>query len=329
MINKLQYFLAIALIGISFSCRNAMMDFTPGATGNPGEVLVVLNDNIYYGEIGDSLKAIFHQECPNLPMEEYLFNIVQIPQEKFIDLNKRHRNVIYPIISRDVSVAAITVSPDKHARNQMYVKVAAPNQEEFIKLIDENRKQLIELFKKADRDRWLYYYEKYQIKSIREVMERDHNVSFVIPKSYTLDVNEKNFAWISFESRTASIGILVYHYPFKDTNTFTLDYLIDKRNEILKENVPGPREGSYMTTETIFDTPSYRAITHKGSYTAYIRGLWKVEGDFMGGPFVSYTKADTVRNRVVTVEGFVYNPNQEVRNEIRKLETILYTMEIK
>ncbi|MDD4235049.1 MAG: DUF4837 family protein [Bacteroidales bacterium] len=329
MIKKIYFILTIIIISISFSCKNAMMDLTPGATGNPGEILVVLNDNIYYGEIGDSLKAIFHQECPNLPMEEYLFNLVQIPQEKFIDLNKRHRNVIYPIISRDVSNAAISVSPDKYAKNQMYVKIAAPNQEEFIKLLNENQEILIELFKKADRDRWLFYYNKYQINSIREIIERDHNVSFVIPKSYTLDVNKDNFAWISFESRTASIGILVYHYPFRDTNTFTLDYLINKRNEILKENVPGPREGSYMTTETHFDIPTFKAITHNETYTAYIRGLWKVEGDFMGGPFVSYTKADTARNRIVTVEGFVYNPNQEVRNEIRKLETILYTMEIK
>ena len=321
--------LLIILTASLFSCRNALMDFRPVATGNAGEILVVLNNDIWNTEPGDSLKAIFHQYCPHFPMEEYLFDLVQIPQEQFIELNKRHRNVIYPIISKDVSNAAITITMDKYAKNQMYVKIAAPDQASFIKLLDENRSNLVALFIKADRDRWLFYYEKYQIKGIREAIEEKHHVSFVVPKSYSLDVNTDDFVWISFENHSASIGLIVYHYPFTDTNTFTLDYLIKKRNEVLKANIPGERAGSYMTTETKWDTPTYQAITHKGNYTAYIRGMWKMHGDFMGGPFVSYTKADTIRKQIITVEGFVYNPNQEMRNEIRKLETILYTMEIK
>ena len=319
----------ILILMLSFSCKNSLMNLTPSATGNAGEILVVLNSSIWNAEPGDSLKAIFHEYCSNLPMDEYIFNLVQIPQEDFIELNKHHRNVIYPIISRDVEKAEITVTKDKFAKNQMYVKIAAPSQKAFIELLEENRESLIALFKKADRDRWLFYYEKYQTHTIRDIIEKDHHVSFVVPKGYSLDINNENFAWISFETRTSSTGILVYHYPFTDTNTFSLDYLIDKRNEIFKKNVPGERTGSYMTTETKWDKPSFEIINHKGDYTAFIHGLWKVQGDFMGGPFVSYTKADTIRKRIVTVEGYVYKPNSEVRNEIRKLETVLYSMEIK
>lgn len=124
------------------------------------------------------------------------------------------------------------------------------------------------------------------------------------------------------------MGIFIYTYPFTDTNTFSLDYLLNKRDAFLQKYVPGERQGSYMTTERKYDYPQMAIINQKGNYTAAITGLWRMQGDFMGGPFVSRTMVDTLRNRVVTVEGFVYYPNEEVRNYVRQLETLLSTMEI-
>jgi len=62
-------------------------------------------------------------------------------------------------------------------------------------------------------------------------------------------------------------------------------------------------------------------------YTVEMRGLWKTEGAFLGGPFVSYTTVDTIRNRVVTVDGFVYGGKKTKRNLIRQVEAILTTLE--
>jgi len=54
-----------------------------------------------------------------------------------------------------------------------------------------------------------------------------------------------------------------------------------------------------------------------------------MHGDFMGGPFVSYSKIDEARQRVVCVEGFVYEPNAPVRDKIRNIEGIIYTYSLK
>ena len=43
------------------------------------------------------------------------------------------------------------------------------------------------------------------------------------------------------------------------------------------------------------------------------RGLWKMEHDAMGGPFVSHSRVDTLNNRVVVAEGFVYAPEKMKR----------------
>ena len=54
--------------------------------------------------------------------------------------------------------------------------------------------------------------------------------------------------------------------------------------------------------------------------------MWKVVNDFMGGPFISYTFVDPEHERVITLDGYVYNPNGLKRNFVRQLEAIFNTL---
>ena len=72
----------------------------------------------------------------------------------------------------------------------------------------------------------------------------------------------------------------------------------------------------------------YEAITLNGKYCGAMRGLWRVEGDMMGGPFVSLARLDEQNNRVIVAEGFVYAPETEKRNYIRRIEAALYTLRL-
>ena len=71
-----------------------------------------------------------------------------------------------------------------------------------------------------------------------------------------------------------------------------------------------------------------RPISVMGRYVLEARGFWKMENDMMGGPFVSHSSVDTVNNRVVVVEGFVYAPEKMKRTMIRRLEAALYTLRL-
>ncbi len=46
-----------------------------------------------------------------------------------------------------------------------------------------------------------------------------------------------------------------------------------------------------MKTEQRFEL-SYEPITYRGEYRGVLRGLWRMEGDKMGGPFVSHALLD-------------------------------------
>ncbi|HOY39390.1 MAG TPA: DUF4837 family protein [Bacteroidales bacterium] len=322
------YIIVVTIATVIAGCTGNYKNFKHGATGTPGEILLVTSDEYWKTEVGDSLRAVFLAYCPSTPMEEYLFNLVQIPKEKFIELNQRHRNILFTAVSPDFSKAELKVKNDPYAIGQIMVSLSAPSIPELVKLISDNRNLLVDIYKKADSERWLSSFEKYKVQPVIDQLTKLYHVKMVIPKSYSLDVKKDDFAWISYETRKYTMGIFIYTYPFTDTNTFSLDYLLNKRDAFLQKYVPGERKGSYMTTERKYDYPQMAIINQKGNYTAAITGLWRMQGDFMGGPFVSRTMVDTLRNRVVTVEGFVYYPNEEVRNYVRQLETLLSTMEI-
>ncbi len=59
-----------------------------------------------------------------------------------------------------------------------------------------------------------------------------------------------------------------------------------------------------------------------------MRGLWKMQGDMMGGPFVSHIRLDEANNRVVVAEAFVYAPETSKRNYIRRMEASLFTLRL-
>jgi hypothetical protein len=58
------------------------------------------------------------------------------------------------------------------------------------------------------------------------------------------------------------------------------------------------------------------------------RGLWRMKNDFMGGPFVSISVLDETRNRVVTIDAFVYAPGKDKRNLMWELEAVLESLKL-
>ena len=74
--------------------------------------------------------------------------------------------------------------------------------------------------------------------------------------------------------------------------------------------------------------PTVKTLRVGGRTIVEMRGLWQMEGDIMGGPFVSHTIVDTLRGVTLTAEAFVYAPGEQKRNIIKRLEAALYTLSL-
>ena len=146
-----------------------------------------------------------------------------------------------------------------------------------------------------------------------------------MPSGYKLAKITDDFAWIQDKKQYTTQGIFIYRYPV-GKDDFTMENIVKNRNRMLKANVPGMFEGTYMITGTYW-TPQTRFLKYKGQEFAETHGMWEVEGDFMGGPFVSHAFYSPDGRYIVVAEAWVYAPKYEKRQYLRQTESLLYSWE--
>ena len=138
-----------------------------------------------------------------------------------------------------------------------------------------------------------------------------------------------NIVWCCNNKGPMRRDFIAYSYPYIDKNTFTPEFLNARRDAVLGRVITASVSGSHMGTEYKVMPPQFRVLPTSNlqpnaTYTAEIRGLWKMlDGEAMGGPYVSHTFLDSTR--IVTAEVYVLAPGQKKRNALRQAEAILYT----
>lgn len=317
----------LVLLSLSSCLKKDRKGIKPMVTGKPGEVLLVIDPYLWESSIGEFFVDMCTEPFEALPVDEPKFDLIHIPSSGFTKLFKSHRNIFLTKISDQHKEPRIIVQRDVWAYPQLVVNLIGPNDSSMVAYLKANRQKLISLLEVDERNRTIQNYRKNRAKGIDQILKTHHGVSISVPAGYDLGVDTSDFVWLAHEVADMNQGVLIYHYPYTDTNTFTPEYLVEKRNEFTRKYVPGPTPGSYMKVEPEYPV-IFREMSKNGTYLVELRGLWKLEKAFMGGPFISHTMLDEKRNRIVTVEGFVYAPSLDKRNYVRELEAILQTFQV-
>ena len=326
--KKIPFVFILFATAIFFSsCFSRTETLKPKVSGNAGEVLLVMPERNWRSEPGGTLREILTADKDGLPQPEPLFNLVHVIPDQFAKIFNSHRNIILLSIGPENKKDKITVQQDLWSTPQIVINIKAGSEEACRELLKKNADYLVDRINRAEQERILLNYRKFMEAGIVQSLKMNHHISLVIPKGYRLDVDSTNFVWLASETPLSSQGILVYFYPYTDENTFTTEYLVEKRDIFLKKYVPGPSPNTWMATEDLLP-PSFKEFELDGKYYSELRGLWKLQNGFMGGPFVSLSTIDELRQRVVTVEGFVFAPSKKKRELLRQVESILFTLKI-
>ena len=293
--------------------------------GAPYELVVVSNNEVWDGAVGDTLRSILRQPVPSINQYEPLFDVMRVTPDGFKNVIARHRNILKVLVDKKIAEPAIGVKYDVSARPQIMIVAQGPTQQALADYISENRDNLLYVLEKAERDRTVEYAEKYNVASLREAIREKFGVTMNVPKGYTLRSASDHFMWISYEYPAASQGFFLYSYPYEGPQSLSVGALVEARNKFASR-IPGPSDGSYMITYMDYE-PDYRMIRIGDRLWVEMRGLWDVANDFMGGPFVSYSTVNTETNEVFTLDCYVYSPKLDKRNFLRALEHLVYVIE--
>ena len=318
----------LSTIIISCNYYDDKEPYKANISGKAGEVIIIINEKLWEGMVGDTIFYSLSVPFGVMPQDEAIFDVVQIPHEAFKNIFKTHRNLIFIDIGIQNTESKVTKSTDKWANSQLVYHFYAPNDTAFIAIWEKYKDNIIETIFNEEMIRYRNAFVGFQNDEAKQKILNKYNLSIDLTTEYSIDVLDDHFCWISRETQISSQGIFIYDYPYTDSNTFTLDYLVEKRDEITKANVPGPNDGTYMQTET--RVPIYfEETTINGNYAFLMRGLWRTENYFLGGPFVSITMLDEQRNRIVTVETYIYAGKQKKKLYLWQTESIIRTLEIK
>src|SRR5690606_34439532 len=161
-------------------------------------------------------------------------------------------------------------------------------------------------------------------------LEESLGVKLNFQTAYRIAKQDKDFFWIRKDIPTGTMDIMIYEVPLstiKKGDSNIID-IVRMRDSIGKAQIPGPVEGSYMITEAAY-TPYLSETTIDGKPAYETKGIWDVKNAFMSGPFINYAIEDKANNRYVVIEGYVFAPSVEKRNNIFELEAIMKSIKIK
>lgn len=293
--------------------------------GAPYELIVVANQPQWEGQLGDTLRSVLTAPIPYLQQTEPFFDVLRVTNQGYNNLVTKHRNILVNNIDPKLESTSASVQYDLFASPQVVVTLSGPTDEDITLYLSENREQIVEVLESAERDRAINYAAKFNVTSLNALIESKFGFEMKIPMGYSLRNEGEDFVWISYEYPTASQGIIIYKYPATNgVKSLAAEDLVAARNRFTSM-VPGPSDGSYMTTFMDY-APDYRTYRLEGRLWAEMHGLWEVEGDFMGGPFVSFSTIDTQTDEVITIDCYVYSPKLPKRNFVRGVEQLIYNV---
>ena len=328
--KKFAFYLSVAvclLLALPSCKKEGKSVFTPTSSGRPYEVLVVMDKNMWEAPTGRALYNVLDRDVPGLPQSERSFRISQIPTDRMVRSFKIFRNIIMADIQPIYTQPKMKYSRNTYSVPQMILTIQAPDTASFASFVEKNGQTIIDFFTKAEMNRQINQLKEEHNPVISTKVGSIFGCDVMVPMEVQKYKQGKDFIWASTDRANADMNFVMYSYPYTDKNTFTKEYFIHKRDSVMKINIPGAREGMYMTTaDSMF--VDVKNINVKGEYAFEARGLWEMEGDMMGGPFVSHARVDRPNGRVVVVEAFIYSPKGLKRDLMRRMEAALYTLSL-
>ena len=301
------------------------------SVGAPFEVLVVCDDELWDTPAGQALSQALRTPVPGLPQKEATFKVTRVESEELSTTNKAFRNIILVDVSSNHSKCEFRFDRNIYASPQIVMAINAPDKHSFGKFVSDNAQVIVDFFTDKEREAQIAELQNRHNKQALALIKEKFGCEMKIPASIGGYKRGEDFLWFSDynnPSRVEMLSFAVYSYPYTSPDNFSKEHFIQKRDSMMMMNIPGGEPGQYIQTDA--ETVTTTDVAYNGKYMSVARGLWYMKNDdmFGGGPFVSHSIVDEENGKMIVVEAFVYAPNKEKRNFMRKLEAALYTLKL-
>ena len=312
-------FAALMLFGL-YSCED-----TKGLAGKPGEVLIVMNKEDWNSPLGVIVRESLTEDYPMLPQAEARFKLSNVEHSSFSEMLHDFRNIIIFETNAKRS-SKVSYRYGVWAPGQCVVNVRAESYAKAVELYESKAAEIIATIEDVERNRIIENNEKYSAPEVKHEVGKFVGGTPSFPSDAKIIKQTDDFMWISIcNTDFVKKNILIYKYPIESiAEAMDPESILQHNMHVMNVNIPGPQENTYMTHSKFF-TPTVDMITRNERNIAEIRGLWDVENDYMGGPFIGHEFVSEDGKFMIGVTGFVYAPKYDKIQHIRDLEAIVYS----
>lgn len=317
--KKALFFVSIFLMLFGCKQRQGLPDNTADKINS---VSIIIDDLLWNGEIGDSIRNKFASPVLGLPQEEPQFTLNQYPVKLLEGYKSNSRNII--IIKKGVP-NHFEITQDENRKPQTQVKIYGRTSREIINMIEERASEIIT---KIHREEIVQIQRSFSLQRdhVNKISEK-FDIALKMPESYVIVMDSAKFLWFKKEFSGGNNSVVIYEVPissFTDDANIVTD-IVRVRDSIGKRYIHGSVPETFMATEDSY-SPYFAKLSIDGKKAYETKGTWQLDNDFMMGSFLNYSFVDKSKQRIIVVEGFCYAPSKEKRDLMLELEAIIKTV---
>lgn len=320
------------------------------AFGKVNQILVVADSSLWTSPVGDTFFYYYAGPYILTPQPEAIFDFTHFTPAQFFarSSRKEFRTIILladmndpnsptaRMIREDVGEerieqvrqkkgCGVIVGKDKWARNQHIFYLFGFGEQALADCVASQFPVVAQRINKEDET--IIEATAYQAgvngKLQQEILDK-FGIDLRVPGDFKRAKFDGNLPamWIRRDVRESHAGIIIHRLPYRSQKQFSkegIKKIIDDIGTLVSSWVVGSR----MSVDDVNLPMFTETTTVDGHFTAVARGIWQMENDFKGGPFVCYVIHDEKNGDLVAVYGYVFAPGEEKRDLIQEVEYII------
>ncbi len=315
-------FLCLFVAVLGSSCSFKKDKFPDDSSAAINTIAVIIDDQLWNGAVGDSIRNKFASPVLGLPQEEPLFTINQYPVKLFEGFSTDSRNIL---IVKKGNETKFEIKQNEFSAPQNAVHITGKSTSEIISLLEENASRIIQKMRNIEIAQNQKIFKDSLLNT--QKIQKKFNIDLLIPSKYEYVMRHKNFIWLKSEITSGNSSVIIYQLPWHSIHSGNaVSDIVRTRDSIGRKYIHGSVPRTRMVTEEAY-SPYFSKMTLDDKKAYETKGTWQMKNDFMSGPFLNYTIFDPKNKRILVLEGFCYAPSKEKRDLMFELESIIKSIQ--
>jgi len=339
------------------ACQNqsdsAPRRIKPSALGVMNDIVIVADQDTWDGMVGDSIRYYFEGYYPLTPRPEPIFDLRHFTYTDIVSSNAKKElrtylivadlddpsSEITKLVTEDLGADRISrakedksfttsIGRDKWATGQVLIYLFDHGLDGLAAAVAQNYNGISSKVNEHDRVQLeqLTYARGRNGGITRDLKTRFTDIDLEIPSDYKVvqdSLSDDGFIWLRKDDTkygTVNIGMNMYDYTGPDIITKAE---AKRRFNLFARKITSNAPGSYGVINDR-DLPILEFDRQiESHFTREWRGIWEMEKDFMGGPFISYAIINESNQKMLVINALFFAPGVKKRDFMQQVDLMV------